>query len=224
MCVSVITLICYTNIITPTFNHTHRMHKKEFSTVIGGKTLTATFSDLAERANGSVLIRYGNTVILATAVMSQYQKEGGDFFPLTVDFEEKFYASGRILGSRYVRREGKPSDEAILSGRIVDRTIRPLFAQWIRNEVQVIITVLSIDEDDPDILGVLGASLALGIGHSVERSRIGSAYCENERHGLDRKPDLCHPRWHQSIWIGGLWQRWQHHDDRLGGNELLKTR
>ena len=162
MCVSVITLICYTNIITPTFNHTHRMHKKEFSTVIGGKTLTATFSDLAERANGSVLIRYGNTVILATAVMSQYQKEGGDFFPLTVDFEEKFYASGRILGSRYVRREGKPSDEAILSGRIVDRTIRPLFYQWIRNEVQVIITVLSIDEDDPDILGVLGASLALG--------------------------------------------------------------
>lgn len=138
------------------------MQKKEFSTVIGGKTLTATFSDLAERANGSVLIRYGNTVILATAVMSSHKKEGGDFFPLTVDFEEKFYATGRILGSRYMRREGKPSDEAILSGRIVDRTIRPLFDQWIRNEIQVIITVLSIDEDDPDILGVLGASLALG--------------------------------------------------------------
>lgn len=137
------------------------MKKEEFSITIGGKTLSATFTDLASRAHGSVLIRYGNSVILATAVMSHTEKEGSDFFPLTVDYEEKFYASGQILGSRFVRREGKPSDEAILSGRIVDRTIRPMFDQWIRNEVQVIITTLSVDEDDPDILGVLGASLAL---------------------------------------------------------------
>jgi len=137
------------------------MLKQEFSLSIGGKTLTLTFSDLAERADGSVLVRYGNSVILATAVMSPNPKEGSDFFPLTVDYEEKFYASGQILGSRFVRREGKPSDEAILSGRIVDRTIRPLFDQWIRNEVQVIITVLSVDEDAPDILGVIGTSLAL---------------------------------------------------------------
>ncbi|MEK9185104.1 MAG: polyribonucleotide nucleotidyltransferase [Patescibacteria group bacterium] len=139
------------------------MKKKVFSIEVGGKTLTAEFNDLAERANGSVLMKYGNTVILATAVISKEIKEGGDFFPLTVDYEEKFYASGQILGSRFVRREGKPSDLAILSGRIVDRTIRPLFDQWIRNEVQVIITVLSLDEDDPDVLSVIGASLALSI-------------------------------------------------------------
>jgi len=141
------------------------MQKKEFSTTIGGKTLTAIFSNLAERANGSVMLRYGNTVILATAVMSGETRDGIDFFPLTVDYEEKFYAAGQILGSRFVRREGKPSDEAVLSGRIVDRTIRPLFDQWIRNEIQVIITVLSIEEDDPDMLGILGASLAIATSH-----------------------------------------------------------
>ncbi|MEK7574791.1 MAG: polyribonucleotide nucleotidyltransferase [Patescibacteria group bacterium] len=137
------------------------MRKQEYSIELGGKTLTATFSDLAEQANGSVLIRYGNTVFLATAVMSKGQKDG-DWFPLTVDYEERFYASGKILGSRFVRREGRPSEEAILSGRIVDRTIRPLFDQHIRYEVQVVITVLAVDEDDPDVLGVIGASLALG--------------------------------------------------------------
>ena len=138
------------------------MKTKEYAIEFGGKTLTAEFSDLAEQANGSVTLKYGNTVILATAVISKGPKEGGDFFPLTVDYEERFYASGKILGSRFVRREGRPTDEAILSGRIVDRTIRPLFAGHIRHEVQVVITVLSIDEDDPDILGVIGASLALG--------------------------------------------------------------
>ncbi|MDO8483231.1 MAG: polyribonucleotide nucleotidyltransferase [bacterium] len=137
------------------------MKKKEYSIEIGGKTLTAEFNDLAEQANGSVLIRYGNTVLLATAVMSKGAKEGGDWFPLTVDYEERFYAAGKILGSRFVRREGRPTEEAILSGRIVDRTIRPLFDQYIRHEVQVVITVLSIEEDDPDVLGVVGASLAL---------------------------------------------------------------
>ncbi|MDO8575492.1 MAG: polyribonucleotide nucleotidyltransferase [bacterium] len=141
------------------------MEKKEFTTVIGGKTLTATFSNLAERAHGSVMIKYGNSIILATAVMSSRVKEGTDFLPLTVEYEEKFYASGQILGSKFVRREGRPSDEAVLSGRIIDRTIRPLFDQWIRNDIQIIITVLSIDQDDPDILGVLGASLAISTSH-----------------------------------------------------------
>lgn len=130
---------------------------------LGGKKLTAEFNDWVENAHGSVVLKYGLTTVLATAVMSKDQREGGDFFPLTVDYEEKFYATGQILGSRYTRREGKPSDEAILSGRIVDRTIRPLFDQWIRNEIQVVITVLSIDEDDPDVLGVIAASLAIGI-------------------------------------------------------------
>ena len=137
------------------------MTKKEYSLEVSGKTLTAEFSDLADQAHGSVLVRYGNTVVLATAVMGG-MKEGGDFFPLTVDYEERFYATGRILGSRFVRREGKPSTEAILSGRVVDRTIRPLFDQRMRNEVQVILTAISVDKGDPDIVSVVAASLALG--------------------------------------------------------------
>jgi polyribonucleotide nucleotidyltransferase len=139
------------------------MKTKEFSMELGGKKLSAEFNDLVENASGSVILRYGATTVLATAVMSKNAKEGAGFFPLTVDYEEKFYATGQILGSRYTRREGKPSDEAILSGRITDRTIRPLFDQWIRNEIQVVITVLSLDQDDPDVLGVIAASLALGV-------------------------------------------------------------
>ena len=128
---------------------------------VGGRTLSAEFNDLADQANGSVIVRYGNTAVMATAVMGKEPKEG-DFFPLTVDYEERFYATGRILGSRFMRREGRPSTEAILSGRIVDRTIRPLFNQLMRHEVQVVLTTLSIDQDDPDIAAVIAASLALG--------------------------------------------------------------
>lgn len=137
------------------------MQTKEYSLEVGGKTLTAEFTDLAEQANGSVIMRYGNTVVLVTAVMSWHTRDGLDYFPLTVDYEERFYAGGKIQGSRFVRREGRPSDEAVLSGRIVDRTIRPLFDSYIRNEVQIVATVLSIGEDDPDVLGVIGASLAI---------------------------------------------------------------
>ncbi|MEK7118575.1 MAG: polyribonucleotide nucleotidyltransferase, partial [Patescibacteria group bacterium] len=137
------------------------MHKESYELAIGGKTLTAEFTDLADQAHGSVIMRYGNTVVLATAVMSSRKREDGDFFPLTVDFEERFYAAGQILGSRFLRREGRPSDIAVLSGRIIDRTIRPLFDQRIRNEVQVVTTVLSIDKDEPDVLAVNAASLAL---------------------------------------------------------------
>lgn len=150
------------------------MQQKTYAIDIGGKPLIAEFSDLAEQANGSVLIRYGETVLLATAVMSLQQKEGADFFPLTVDYEERFYAAGEILGSRFIRREGRPTDEAILSGRVVDRTIRPLFNQQLRHEVQVIITVLSIGEDDPDILGVVGASLALSTSNIPWAGPVGA--------------------------------------------------
>ncbi len=139
------------------------MQKKEFSLEVGGRKMIAEFNDLAENTNGSVLLKYGHTMLLATAVISKREKEGTDYLPLTVDYEEKFYASGQILGSRYSRREGKASDEAILTGRVVDRTIRPLFDQWIRKDIQVVITVLSLDQDDPDTLGVIAASLALGV-------------------------------------------------------------
>ena len=137
------------------------MQKKEYSIEIGGKPLIAQFTNLADQAHGSVILRYGNTTVLATVVMGDSEKDGLSYFPLTVDYEEKFYAAGAILGSRFMRREGRPSEEAILSGRAVDRTIRPLFNQQMRNEVQVVITILSLDEYDPDVLAVNAASLAL---------------------------------------------------------------
>ncbi len=128
------------------------------------RKISAIFTDMADQANGSVLMRLGDTTVLVTAVMSPHKKEGTNFFPLTVEYEERFYASGQILGGQYMRREGKPSEEATLSARAIDRTIRPLFNQKIRNEIQVVITTLSIDnENDPDILGVIGASLALSV-------------------------------------------------------------
>lgn len=147
------------------------MQKKEYSIEVGGKTLTALFTDWAQRANGSVIMRYGNTAVLITAVMGG-EKTGLGYFPLSVEYEEKFYAAGQILGSRFMRREGRPSDEAILSGRIIDRTIRPLFEQHIRREIQVIATVLSTEEDDADVLGVIGASLALGTSNIPWRGPV----------------------------------------------------
>jgi len=124
--------------------------------------LTAMFTDLADQATGSVIIKYGETVVLVTVVLSPKTKEDSDYFPLTVEYEERYYAAGKIGGGRYQKREGRPSEEAILSGRIIDRTIRPLFDSAIRNEIQVIITVLSLDENnDPDVPAIIGASLAL---------------------------------------------------------------
>ena len=145
-------------------SHNHSfVNKKSYSVEIGGKTLTAHFTDLTNQAHGSVMLAMGETVVLVTAVMSKHAASGMSYFPLSVEFEEKFYATGQILGSRFQRREGRPSDGAVLSARIVDRTIRPLFDHALRNEVQVIVTVLSAGEDDPDVLGVIGASLALSV-------------------------------------------------------------
>jgi len=161
------------------------MKIKEFSTEIGGKKLICQFTDLADQTNGSVIVRYGNTIILVTAVMSKNKREDIDYFPLSVDYEEKFYAAGQILGSRFMKREGRPSDEAILSGRIIDRTIRPLFDASLRNEVQVVVTVLSLENYDPDVLGVIGASLALATSDipwngPVSGLRIGRKKSTNE--------------------------------------------
>jgi polyribonucleotide nucleotidyltransferase len=139
------------------------MQKKEYSVEIGGKTMTAMFTDLAEQAGGSVILKYGETIVLATACMSRDKQQGLGFFNLTVDYAEKFYAAGKILGSRFVRREGKPSETAVLASRVIDRTLRPLFDQSMRHAVQVIVTVLSVDENDPTILAVNAASLALAV-------------------------------------------------------------
>ena len=137
------------------------MQKKTFSTTIAGTTITATFTDLAEKASGSVLIEAGETAVFVTAMLSD-REVTQDYFPLSVEFEERFYSVGAILGSRFVRREGRPSQEATLNARIIDRTIRPLFPKGFHNEVQVIATVLSFGTYNPDVLAVIGASLALG--------------------------------------------------------------
>src|SRR3990167_8482826 len=139
------------------------MQKKEYSVEIGGKVLTAIFTDLAEQAHGSVILKYGETVVIATACMSRDSQKGLGFFNLTVDYVEKFYASGKISGSRFVKREGKPSEDAILASRVIDRTLRPLFDQSMRHAVQIIVTVLSVEENDPTILAVNAASLALAV-------------------------------------------------------------
>jgi polyribonucleotide nucleotidyltransferase len=139
---------------------------KSFSTTVGGRELIVETGLLAGQANGSVTVRYGDTVVLATATMSERRAENLDYFPLLVDYEEKYYASGKIKGSRFIKREGRPSDEAVLTGRLIDRTIRPLFDERMRNEVQVVATVLSIDqENDPDVIAIIAASLALGISN-----------------------------------------------------------
>ena len=137
------------------------LNRKEFSIEVAGKTLAIEVSQLAEQANAAVIAKYGETVILATAVMGKKDVDM-DYMPLKVDYEEKFYAAGKIIGSRFVRREGKASEEAVLAGRLVDRTIRPLFDHRMRRDLQVVVTVLQIDdENDPEFVGLLGASTAL---------------------------------------------------------------
>lgn len=142
------------------------MEQKRWSLQIGGRELAVETGVLAKQANGAVKVSYGDTVVLATAVMSEKAAGNMGYFPLMVDYEERYYAAGKIKGSRFIKREGRPSDEAVLTGRMVDRTIRPLFNGRMRNEVQVIVTVLSIDgENDPDIVSIIAASAALSISN-----------------------------------------------------------
>src|SRR5881396_2531533 len=132
------------------------IHRQE--AVIGGRVMSIETGRVAEQASGAVLVRYGETVILATVVGSDEPREGIDFFPLTVDYEERMYAAGKIPGG-FIKREGRASQNAILTCRLTDRPVRPLFPKGYKNEVQIIITVLSADqENDPDILAMNGAS------------------------------------------------------------------
>lgn len=137
------------------------MTKQVFHLDFCGKNLTVETGEIAKQANGSVLIRYEDTVVLSTATASAQPKEGLDFFPLTVSYEEKLYSVGKIPGG-FLRREGRPTEHATLTARMIDRPIRPLFAEGFRNEVQVVNTVLSVDQDAPsEMAAMLGASLAL---------------------------------------------------------------
>ena len=134
-----------------------KTYKEEFA----GKRLFVEFGRLGGQANGSCRVQYGETTVLVNATMSAYQKSV-DYMPLSVDYEEKYYAAGKIKGSKWIKRETRPSDEAVLSGRLIDRAIRPRFNSNIRNEIQVVATVLSFDgENDPDMPALFGASLAL---------------------------------------------------------------
>ncbi|MBT3418930.1 MAG: polyribonucleotide nucleotidyltransferase [Candidatus Magasanikbacteria bacterium] len=136
---------------------------KTWSTEWGGRTLTVEVGKMALQATASCTVRYGDTVMLATVVQSD-RLGPGDYFPLMVSFEEKLYAAGKIKGSRFIKREGRPSDESILSGRVIDRALRPLFDDRMRNNIQVVVTALSVDqENDAAIVGLIAASCVLSI-------------------------------------------------------------
>ncbi len=154
---------------------------------IGGKVFSMEAGKLAEQADGAVIVRYGDSVVLATAVASKEPREGADFFPLTVDYEERMYAAGKIPGG-FIKRESRPSEAAILAMRLTDRPLRPLFPKGYFNDVQVVLTVLSTDqENDPDILALNGASAALSISNipfmgpvgAVRVGRIGGEFVTN---------------------------------------------
>ena len=164
------------------------LQPKKWSIDWGGRTLSVETGKLALQANASCTVQYGDTTILATVVKSDSVRDGIDYFPLMVNFEEKLYAAGRIKGSRFIKREGRPSDDAILTSRIIDRAIRPLFEERVRNDIQVILTALSVDgENDASIVGLIAASCAISISNIQWNGPIGAA-----RIGLDaeNKPIL----------------------------------
>ena len=174
------------------------MTKQKFQIEIAGRNLEVGIRNLAEQANGDVLVRYGDTLVLATCVMSKYELEK-DFFPLTVEYEERFYAAGKIRGPRYTRRESRPPDQAICNARLIDRAIRPRFPKSLKNEVQVVVTVLSWDgQNDPDILGLMASSLALAISDipwsgplaAVRIGRVNDEFILNPTYEQREKSDL----------------------------------
>jgi len=145
-----------------------------FECMVGNRPLVIESGKLANQASGAVTVRYGETVVLVTACVSSEPREGTDFLPLTVDYEERHYAAGKIPGS-FIRRESRPSQDAILADRLIDRAIRPLFPKEFRNELQIVVTVLSTDqENDPDILAMIGASSALSISEIPFAGPIGA--------------------------------------------------
>jgi polyribonucleotide nucleotidyltransferase len=134
-----------------------------YECLLGSQPLIIETGAIANQADGAVTVRYGDTLILATVCVSKEEREDADMVPLTVDYEEKHYAAGKIPGS-FIRRESRPSQDAILADRIIDRSLRPLIAKGFKNDTQIVITVLSTDqENDPDILAIIGASAALSI-------------------------------------------------------------
>lgn len=137
--------------------------EKTYTMDLAGSQLKVTIGKVAEQANGACLVQYGDTVVLVTATSSSKPREGIDFFPLSVDYEEKMYAVGKIPGG-FIKREGRPSEKATLSARLIDRPLRPLFPEGYRNDVHIVATVLSVDQDhSPEIVAMIGSSIALSI-------------------------------------------------------------
>lgn len=172
---------------------------KTYETEVAGKKLIIETGKLAQQATSSVVCQYGETVVLATVVMSSEKREGMDYFPLMVEYEERLYAAGKIKSSRFIKREGRATDEAILTSRLIDRAIRPLFPQKFRNDIQVIITVLAVDqENDPDVPAMLGASAALMLSNipwrgplsGIRIGRINSEWVINPTYEARSKSDL----------------------------------
>ncbi|MFA7110700.1 MAG: polyribonucleotide nucleotidyltransferase, partial [Bacilli bacterium] len=171
--------------------------KRTFELVFEGRKLAVEVGELAKQADGAVLVRYGETVVLSTAVASKEPKDS-DFFPLTIGYEEKQYAVGKIPGS-FLRREGRPSEHATLTARLIDRPIRPMFAEGFRNEVQVVNTVLSVDLDNtPEMSAMLGSSLALSISNipfdgpiaGVQVGRVDGKFIINPNTEESEKSDI----------------------------------
>ncbi|MDE2312190.1 MAG: polyribonucleotide nucleotidyltransferase [Patescibacteria group bacterium] len=167
------------------------MQSKKITCKVGEADFVFETGKLAGQASGAVLARLGDTVVLATTVMSDKAREGIDFFPLLMDYEERLYAAGKIKGSRWVKREGRATDDAILKGRVIDRTLRPLFPDGMRNDVQVTAMVMSIDGvNEPDMLAVNAASMALAISNvpfdgpvaGVRVGKIDGQYVVNPTH------------------------------------------
>ena len=154
---------------------------KSFSMELAGRTLTAEIGRVAEQANGACLMRYGDTTVLVTATASDKPREGIDFFPLSIDYEERLYSVGKIPGG-FIKREGRPSEKAVLTARCIDRPLRPLFPKDYRNDVAIVATVMSVDQDcAPDVLAMIGASLALNISDipfTDPVSSVNIGYCD----------------------------------------------
>ncbi len=146
---------------------------KEFQ--FGNQKVTLETGRIARQASGAVMVSMGDTVVLVTCVAKKEAREGQDFFPLTVDYQEKNYAAGRIPGG-FFKREGRPSEKETLTCRLIDRPIRPLFPKGFKNEIQIIVTVMSLDPDiDPDIPSIIGASAAISLSGAPFSGPVGAA-------------------------------------------------
>jgi len=171
---------------------------KIYTAVVGGRPITIETGKLAAQAGGAVTIRLGDSIVFAAATMSSSVREGIDFFPLTVEYEERMYAGGRIPGS-FFRREGRPSTDAILTSRLTDRPLRPLFAQDMRNEVQVIMFSVSADQENPlDILCINAASAAVMISDIPWGGPVGAVRVGRINGKLIANPTF--PSWKYLTW------------------------